>query len=331
MKRSVLSWRWRRLPLFWRVFAVHAWVLALAAALLALTPATVSRPVAARELLVLIGGIAVMLVVNLVLLRRAFVPLGRLTGLAQSVDPLTPGQRVAIESPDPQVAALVGSFNEMLDRLETERRDSARRALAAQEDERIRIARELHDEIGQGLTAVLLQLETLARRADASNRAGIEDVREAIRAMLAEVRDIARRLRPEALDDLGLVSALTALVTGFAKQSGLQAIRRLDVRAVKLGAEEELVIYRVAQEALTNVVRHAQARSVEIGLSVVGDRLVLTIEDDGKGIEAIALDEARGIRGMRERAVLVGGTLTVASGQEGGTQVRLEIPVSIPT
>lgn len=330
MKSSLWPLRWRRLPLFWRVFAVNASVLALAAAMLALTPATVSRPVAATELLVLSAGIAVMLVVNLVLLRRAFVPLGRLAELAQSVDPLTPGQRVTIESPDPQVAALVGSLNEMLDRLETERRDSARRALAAQEDERIRIARELHDEIGQGLTAVLLQLETLARRADAFNRVEIEDVREAIRAMLAEVRDIARRLRPEALDDLGLISALTALATGFAKQSGLHATRRLDVRAVRLGAEEELVVYRVAQEALTNVVRHAEATSVEIALSVIDQRLVLTIRDDGKGIEPTALEKPRGIRGMRERAVLVGGTLNVGSRREGGAEVRLEMPVGKP-
>ena len=314
------------MPLFWRVFAVNATVLAVAAAMLALTPATVSRPVATTELVVLTAGIAVMLVVNLVLLRRAFVPLARLGGLAKTVDPLAPGQRVTVEAPDPEVAALVQAFNEMLDRLETERRDSARRALAAQESERMRIARELHDEIGQGLTAALLQLETLARRSDTADRTEIEAVREAIRSMLAEVREIARRLRPEALDDLGLISALTALGTGFAKQTGVQCVRHLDAKTAALGPEEELVIYRVAQEALTNVARHADASCVEISLDAVDDRVVLTVRDDGKGIEPHALDTARGIRGMRERAVLVGGKLEVSRRGTGGTEVRLELP-----
>lgn len=316
------------IPLFWRVLAMNAVLLAAATAMLALTPATVSDPVAATELAVLAVGIAMMLVVNLALLRRAFAPLERLTRVAQRVDPLAPGERVPVEALDSQVATLARSFNEMLDRLETERRDSARRALAAQEGERVRIARELHDEVGQGLTAVLLGLERAVRAADGEERAQLEEVREAVRTMVADIRDIARRLRPEALDDLGLTSALTALISDFAKQARVRVHRRLNAElASLLGAEEELVVYRVAQEALTNVARHAEARSVDVLLERRGDAAVLLVCDDGRGLAGPMDDATRGIRGMRERAVLVGGTLAIGPADGGGTFVRLDLPV----
>ena len=120
------------------------------------------------------------------------------------------------------------AFNEMIDRLERERRDSARRALAAQEGERARIARELHDEVGQALTAVVLQLERAARRAEPPVRGEVEEAREAVRESLEEVREIARRLRPEALDDLGLASALAALTLDVSRRTGLRVERRIE-------------------------------------------------------------------------------------------------------
>jgi len=154
-----------RLSLFWRLFAVYAAVGAIAVVVLVFAPISVSVPTAPREVVVLVVGFAIALVVYLVVLWRVMAPLERLTGLMRRIDPLTPGRRVDIVGGDPEVVALTEAFNEMLDRLETERRESALRALAAQEAERQRIARELHDEIGQTLTGLVLRSETIARRA----------------------------------------------------------------------------------------------------------------------------------------------------------------------
>ena len=172
----------------------------------------------------------------------------------RSVDPLDPGQRARLVSADPEVRDVAAAVDEMLDRLEAERRESARRAVAAQEQERMRIARELHDEVGQALTAVMWMVDGPAR--------------EAVRAALEDVRAIARRLRPVALDDLGLLAALAALTTALQQSSGVRITRTLDRdAAAALGPDEELVVYRVAQEALTNVVRHADARHASVTLA----------------------------------------------------------------
>jgi two-component system, NarL family, sensor histidine kinase UhpB len=144
--------------LFWRVFAINAAVLVGAVAVLALSPATVSSRINAGEVAVLGAGVLAVLAVNLLAMRRVFGPLEQLTTLMRRVDPLAPGQRIEVERQAAEVAELSHAFNDMLDRLELERRDSGRRALDAQEDERRRMARELHDEIGQTLTGVVLQL-----------------------------------------------------------------------------------------------------------------------------------------------------------------------------
>jgi two-component system sensor histidine kinase UhpB len=184
----------------------------------------------------------------------------------------------------------------MLDRLESERRDSARRALAAQEGERRRIARELHDEIGQILTGLLLRSETLARRAPDDLRRDLEDLREASRQAAEEVRRIARRLRPEALDELGLQSALLALCTAVSNRVGLRIDRNLE-RDLPLNAEQELVIYRVAQESITNVARHAGASHAEVTLRNDGDGgVLLVVRDDGVGLPEDAHRKSNGLR-----------------------------------
>ena len=161
---------------------------------------------------------------------------------------------------------MTAAFNEMLARLEVERRESARRALAAQERERRRIARELHDEVGQALTAVVLQLDRVDRGPETGGGRGVAEAREAVRASLEEVRGIARRLRPEALDDLGLRSALAALTNDIARRTRAASRAPVAPALPPLEPEEELVIYRVAQEALTNVVRHAGAARARLAL-----------------------------------------------------------------
>jgi two-component system sensor histidine kinase UhpB len=319
----------RGLPLFWRVCLVNGAVFAVGTAVLAASPATVSTPVLAREALVLAVGLTVMLVANGLVLRAMLGPLDRLRHLMEDVDLLRPGQRLPAEGSGP-VSELIGSFNAMLERLEAERAASSGQALAAQEAERRRVAQELHDEVGQSLTAVLLGLRQVADRAPAELQQEVLLVQETARAGLDEVRQVVRRLRPGVLDDLGLVSALTSLVTEHARLTGAAVCRRLSADLPALGPEAELVVYRVAQEALTNVARHAHAGRVCVDLAptFAGDAVQLRVVDDGRGLGSDR--EGAGIRGMRERAVLVAATLTVGPHSEGGTELCLLVPVPRP-
>jgi two-component system sensor histidine kinase UhpB len=313
------------MSLAWRVVFVNSAVLLVACLALALGPATVSSPVHPRELLVLFVGLAVTMTTNVVLVRRAFTPLEHLTEVIRKVDPLVPGTRLQTEAAAAEVRELGMAFNDMLERLEHERRESGRRALRAQEAERRRLARELHDELGQSLTGVLLKIDQAIRSPETAD---LEDARERARESLDDVRRIARGLRPDTLVELGLASALNALATRFTRESGLSVDRRLDDELPRLGDDVEVVVYRVAQEALTNVARHADARRVSLELRHVDGTVRLTVEDDGCGIPARVGDEARGITGMRERALLVEGRLRVGRRGRDGTRVRLEVPAA---
>jgi two-component system sensor histidine kinase UhpB len=253
-------------------------------------------------------------------------PLDHLADTMRRHDPLSPGRRVRVEG-GPVVAALARTFNEMLDRLEFERRDSARRALLLQEGERRRIARELHDDVGQTLTGVMLQVEGLSAAIPERLRPQLDELRETARQGTEDVRRIARQLRPEALEDLGLQSALAALATAVGEQAHVRVHRHLEPPQRPLSEEQELVIYRVAQEAMTNVARHADARAVELRLERAGDEVVLTVRDDGRGLSPAASKSSHGIRGMRERAMLIGAEFTIKPAPERGTEIRLAIPL----
>ena len=316
------------LPLFWRVFFTNASVLVLAFAGLVFAPVTVSVPIGAGELLVLAVGMVALLAANLILLRPAFAPLDNLAETMRRHDPLAPGPRAELRG-GPVVVALAQTFNDMLDRLESERRDSARQALLVQEAERRRIARELHDEVGQTLTGVILQIEGLAASIPDELRGQLDELRETARHGTEEVRRIARRLRPDALEELGLPSALAALAGAFEQQARIPVLRRLE-QAVAVSPEEELVIYRVAQEALTNVARHAEATTVELQLRDTQEGIVLTVRDDGRGMPEGAAASSHGVRGMRERAMLVGATLLIDSQSGAGTVIELSIPRGAP-
>jgi two-component system, NarL family, sensor histidine kinase UhpB len=312
------------LPLFWRVLLTNAGVLALATAALALGPFTVSVPIAFSQLLVLLAGLVIMIALNLVLLRPALAPLHALAETMRRLDPLEPGRRAPVPG-DPDVAALARAFNDMLARLEDERRESAQRALMLQEQERKRVARELHDEVGQTLTGIMLQIETLSARVPKELGGPVDELRETARAGAEDVRRIAKRLRPEALDELGLRSALAALTTAFAEQASLELTRRLEP-IDGLSGEQELVIYRVAQEALTNVARHAEAAHADVRLTQRDGSVTLTVRDDGRGLPPDALSASDGIRGMRERALLVGGRIDIGPAEGGGTLIVLHVP-----
>jgi two-component system sensor histidine kinase UhpB len=317
-----------RMSLFWRVVAINAGVLVLAALVLALSPATVSPSLTLTEALVLASGTLAMIAVNVVLLRRVFGPLERLAVLMRRIDPRSPGRRIELERPVAEVADLYRAFNAMLDRLELERRTSGRRALLAQEHERRRLARELHDEIGQTLTGVVLQLDGLRRAVPDEFVEAVTLLQATAREGVEDVREIARRLRPQALDEFGLRSALLTLVTGFSERTGVEASVTVAPELPVLAPGEELAIYRVAQEGLTNVARHAGAAEAQLALEWADGRVILSVRDDGRGIsdEQVAA-EGVGLGGMRERALLVGGSLSVRRRPTGGTEVRLEVPV----
>jgi two-component system sensor histidine kinase UhpB len=306
---------------------VNGAVLGLVVVLLAFTPITITAPVIRlSELIFVLAAFLVLMALHLVLLRRVLSPLQKLSALMKTIDPGRPGRRLeGVPIRETEVATLVSAFNDMLDRLELERRESARVALAAQERERLRVARELHDEIGQSLTAATLRAERAAEEDAVHASAQLRAVADDIRESLDDVRRIARELRPEALDDLGLVNALITLCSRMAEQSGLRIEREFEGHP-SLSDETELVVYRIAQESLTNTARHADAKRARLSLTVAGDEVVLRVSDDGIGLPHELPKNTAGLAGMRERALLVGGSLEVSSGPEGGTNVELRVP-----
>jgi two-component system sensor histidine kinase UhpB len=310
-------------PLAWRISVVNAVVFAAGAAALTLSPATVSTRFILEEAAILAGGLAVLLLINLFLVRRSLDPLDRVMRTMQSTDLLEPDERLD-PSGSPEVHRLVAVFDEMLRRLQRERRVSGRRALAAQEHERKRVAQELHDEVGQSLTAVKLQLARLGRRAPDELQAELGDAQAEVDRSLADVRRIAKRLRPEALDDLGLVPALSALAADFASRTGLAIVRRFDGDLPTLGSDRELVVFRVAQESLTNAARHGRASSVELRLERSERGVQLRVRDDGVGLNGAK--PGAGIEGMRERALLVDGRFAIVPGPGRGVEVQLDVP-----
>lgn len=310
--------RQRYIPLFWRLFVPNAAVLGAACVVLVVEPAN-------GRVAAIAGGFLTLTAANLVLMRRAIEPLTRLTSLMRRVDPLRPGERLEVPSPQSEVSVLGDSFDEMLDRLERERRDSARRALVAQEVERRRLAGELHDGVGQTLAALVLQLSRIADRGGGGVRADAIEARDVVLGLVDDIRALARGLRPEALDALGLVAALTSLAERLSAQTGLPIDRDLRRSLPALTPEADLVVFRVAQESLANVVRHARASRASLSLRAEGDTVVLTVCDDGVGFAADHAHQS-GIRGIRERALLIGAEVDIGPRTDGpGTQVVLRV------
>jgi two-component system sensor histidine kinase UhpB len=311
-----------------RTFLAAAAVLVLIFVLFLVTPVEVSYPIKLGQAVILFGGLLAMLAIQLLLIRRVLAPLRRLADQMHSVDLRQPQQqRIETTSRDSEITAFVETFNDMLERLADERRQSARAALRAQEAERLRTAHELHDQIGQSLTAVFLQVEQLAAGADAPTAARLGEVADLLQGSLDDIRRIVRKLRPEALDDLGLVNALIALTSRIARQSDVRLERQLGQRLPSLSAEQELVVYRVAQESLFNVIRHSKPTTARIALEGEAGAVVLSVSDDGRGMPSGGTSAGSGIEGMRERALLVGASLQIESEPAGGTRVRLVVPV----
>jgi two-component system sensor histidine kinase UhpB len=321
--------RRRYVPLLHRVVSINVLLLIASVVLtiIVLVPGHESSARLDEEGVVLLVTVALAILVNVLLLRRVVRPLQQLTGLARTVDLTDTRPRLLPEAaPTSEAGELALTFNEMLGRLQTERREATGRVLAAQEGERLRVARELHDGVGQELTAVLLLLARVQARAPEDLRPAVREAQEAVRASLQDVRRIAVELRPEALDDLGLVSALAVLCERFVERTGIRVDRRLPDSLPALSSDVELVIYRVAQEGLTNVARHSGSRTAMLALESGDGEVVLSVRDAGTGLGS-ASGGGSGIRGMRERAGLIGANLQVGDlTGEGGCEVRLAVP-----
>lgn len=306
-------------------------VLLIAACLLTaviLAPRKLSSP-ELDEAGILVVGLALVTLINVVVVHRFLAPLQALTALARRVDLAKPGQRIPDARATSEAGELAVTFNEMLARLESERREAARRIVDAHESERLRIAQELHDEVGQTLTAVLLQLSRLQERLPADLSAELNEAQDAARASLEDVRRIATDLRPEALRDLGLASALAALGDGFGRRAGLRVDRQIQTPMPQLSGEVELAIYRIAQEALTNVARHAGSDMAKLTVAANARQLTLTVRDGGRGLPNGYATEGNGMRGMQERAGLIGADLTIETPMDGpGAELRLELPLN---
>jgi two-component system, NarL family, sensor histidine kinase UhpB len=314
------------MPLFWRVFLANAAILLAGILVLALTPLRLSEHATLRDVIDLLVGLTLLIVVNWLILRPLFRPLERLAVRMEEADVLRGGQRVPVDSSG-EVGALEQAFNRMMERLETERREAGARALNTQEEERQRIAGGLHDEVGQTMTGVLLVLKRLERDATPEQRAALAEAQVAVKASLEDVRRTAQELRPEILDHLDLPSALTDLTRTFSDRTGIPVRRQLATQLPKLDPKIELVLYRVAQEGLTNAARHSGASEVTLTLEHDADSVVLRVLDNGRGFDGKHA-EGGGLRGIRERALIVGGAVAIKPVPTSGVEIRLQVPIA---
>ena len=212
---------------------------------------------------------------------------------------------------------------------ESELRRALRRAVELQEDERKRVARELHDEVGQALTSILIRLKTLQEE-EADNSAisdRLDDLRTLTAQTIEELRRLAMDLRPAALDSLGIVPALQWYTQQIAERTGLDIKFRGPDKFERLPLETELILYRVAQEGITNAIRHGKAQSIEITLGRDPQTIRLTITDNGKGFNPIGTNHGLGLVGIRERVELLDGNFSVKTTPGAGAQLLIEIPL----
>jgi two-component system sensor histidine kinase UhpB len=282
--------------------------------------------------LLVIGLALVVLALSLALVRerRRLRPLEDLVEAMEKVDlssarPLLPASIDGVGETE-EVARIELAFLRMMRRLEAERRRAGSAALHAQEEERARVARDLHDEVNQSLTGLLLRLEAARETAPPELEGELAETKALANQAMTELLQLARQLRPTALDDLGLVAAIEGQVEQL-RRGDLEARLEVEGGFSDLGEDAQLVVYRVAQEALSNAARHSGARHVAVRLRRPdGADVVLEVADDGRGF---AFDESQrglGIGGMRERALLIGAELTIESGPGSGTTVRLAVP-----
>jgi two-component system sensor histidine kinase UhpB len=318
----------RRRALFTQVVAVNV-ALICAAALAAGLLVGLDLGKTPKVLAVIGVAAALGLLANLVLLRARFTPLERLIEDMEKVDLSRPRAKVPAsidgKGQTAEVERIEVAYLRMLRRLEAERRRTSSAALRAQEEERTRVARDLHDEVNQALTGVLLRLEAAREAAPPELEAEIAETRVLANQAMEELLSLARQLRPTALDDLGLKAAIAGQVEELGRQRDIEAGFDAEGDFASLDDDVQLVVYRVAQEALSNATRHSDAEKVNVRLRSGEDGVELRVSDDGQGFSFADAETGLGISGMRERALLVDGEIEIHSRPGEGTTVWLRI------
>lgn len=278
--------------------------------------------------IVALAILAAALAFQLVATLRRLAPLETLIEDMEKVDlsrptPLLPDSIDGVAETE-EVERIERAFLRMLRRLEAERRRAGSAALRAQEEERARVARDLHDEVNQSLTGLLLRLEAVREAAPPELEPELDETRALANEAMQELLALARQLRPTALDDLGLAAAVAGQVEQL-ERSGPTARLSVEGDFSDLDDDVQLVVYRVAQEALVNAARHSGADRIDVTLLRAGEGVELSVADDGRGFAFEQSERGLGIGGMRERALLVGGELTIESRPGQGTTVRLSV------
>jgi two-component system, NarL family, sensor histidine kinase UhpB len=273
--------------------------------------------------------VVVALAIALARQRRRFTPLERLIEEMEKVDlsrpgPLLPASIDGVGETE-EVERIELAFLRMMRRLEAERRRAGSAALQAQEQERARVARDLHDEVNQSLTGLLLRLEAVREEAPPDLEPELEETKALANQAMTELLSLARQLRPTALDDLGLAAAIAGQVEQLAR-GDIEVEFSAEGDFSDLDDDAQLVVYRVAQEALSNATRHSGAGRIKARLRPAEGGVTLDVADDGRGFAFDESEGGLGIAGMRERALLVGGELTIESRPGRGTTVRLTVP-----
>jgi two-component system sensor histidine kinase UhpB len=268
------------------------------------------------------------LLLNILMLQRRFSPLEALIRDIEEIDPADPVAFKAPEEPVEEVERLAHAFRKLLERIEAERRRAGRLQLRAQEEERKRVARDLHDEVNQALTAILLRLEALTQIAPPRLRDELVETKRLANQAMEELLQLARQLRPTALDDHGFVPAIEEQLRRFKAQHGVETELTTEGPLDNLADDQQLVLYRVTQEALNNVARHARAGKVAVNIARRDGTVALAISDDGKGFELGGEDRGLGLDGMAERARLVNGEFDIEAVPGRGTTLRLRVPVA---
>jgi two-component system, NarL family, sensor histidine kinase UhpB len=323
-----------RVKLFYKILIANALILS-AVLLVAGYLTHTSRNGDAMMFMVLFGGgLLASVLGNALILRLALMPLQQLQRTAEQVEAGDLAARVpASDLADPDLERLMTTFNTILESGEVYRRrlrDIAARALNATEEERKRIARELHDGTAQTLAALRVRLRVARAAEDAEVRSQLlERIGAELGEATEEIRRIAQGLRPPALDMLGLAPAIDSFARGIGDTTGLDVVTEITPVEDLLAPEAELALYRIVQEALSNVSRHASAERVTIRLGPVGRSVLACIEDDGSGFAVVDEMSNRGLGlfGMQERAAYVGGTVEIESEPGRGTRIRATIPV----
>ncbi len=283
------------------------------------------------------SGVSLSILINYLMVKLAFHPLDDVTDAMKAIRAGHRGIRVPEVTDDPQIEELSRSLNAMLNSMESQRKRAAAAVIKAQEEERRRIARELHDETSQSLTGLIIGIKMAEENISPEMpdlRERLNNISDLAHATLNEVHTMAVRLRPSILDDLGLAAALRSYAKEFSENTGIRVDVQLLGLTERLSAELETVLYRVVQEALTNVARHSGASGCRVTLRRKEDAVQGVVEDNGKGFnpERVLLsdDHGRGLglHGMKERIELVGGQLEFESRPGEGTSIFIEVPVT---